>query len=49
MDIIILVFNLGVKQPFAVMENFILFWKINFDKIKVFDQLLTFNIDIFNL
>lgn len=31
------------------MENFILFWKINFGKIKVFDQLLTFNIDIFNL
>lgn len=25
------------------------FWKINFDKIKVFNKSLTFNVDIFNL
>lgn len=37
------------EVAFVVIKNFILFWKINFNKIKVFDQHLTFNIGIFNL
>ena len=43
----------GVKswQPFAVMgdQEILDFWRINFDKIKVFDKHLTLNVDIFNL
>lgn len=49
MDIIFLVLNLVMKLPSVVMENLIIFCKIHFDKIKAFDQYLTFNTDISNI
>ena len=45
------IFGVESWWPFAVMEDqeIVDFWRINFDKIKVFDKHLTFNVDIFNL